>query len=248
MRSFSEFLFDIGFFPLVHESVKTDFISWYYNASKSEVIRNGLDVDNSQLIELGINAHTEAERFDDVNPVVELIELFEEWKAQIEIYFYYTALFAMIFGGGITAVGILQLKDSIFSFTVEIIGGFFLMSSVSVLVFYKVITHQLKENTKLVARFNEELSAKPGEIRESEQDWNMLAAKFFWNKSLLSPRTHAALILLSIIKVVSSRIYGFISADIRNDIQDFVGMSSGEIIRTQLDKLTDEDYSLGTGL
>jgi hypothetical protein len=154
----------------------------------------------------------------------------------------------MIFGGGITAVGILQLKDSIFSFTVEIIGGFFLMSSVSVLVFYKVITHQLKENTKLVARFNEELSAKPGEIRESEQDWNMLAAKFFWNKSLLSPRTHAALILLSIIKVVSSRIYGFISADIRNDIQDFVGMSSGEIIRTQLDKLTDEDYSLGTGL
>lgn len=241
MRSFAEYIFDIGYFPLLHESVKHDFIQWYYEASKAEKVRNGLDVDNSELIQLAQDAGVAAEKFDENHKIPKLIELYEDYKAKIEYYFIYGAVAAFIIGGCMAATGILYIQEIIFSAIFGIVGSVLSISAVGLFLLHKVLFHQLKSNIELVKKINKELVEKPGNVRKSEQDWNKLVAKLMWNKSLLSPTTHACIMLLSIIRLLSTYTYGIISADLQSEIQNWVGMDAREIISTQAGRIVRGD-------
>jgi len=97
MKKLSDWLFDIGFFPILHEAVKRDFLSWYYEASQSEIFDNEVDLDNSDLIELTDQARQRAENFDQNNPLIELIDVFEDLKSTIDTYIIYIAFFCLAY-------------------------------------------------------------------------------------------------------------------------------------------------------
>ncbi|QFU83376.1 hypothetical protein [Natronorubrum aibiense] len=233
MKSFSEMLFDFGYFPLIHDSVKQDFLSWYYEGSKSSVVVKGLQMENSQLSDLAQDAQIEAENFDQNNQLSNLASIFEGWESRIKILFYYIAAGTILFGGGFSAIGVLQMKNTMFFAIAEIVGSLFFIGGTTFIIAYKIVVHQIKTNSDLIRRFNQELSEKPGDIRDNDQDWHRIAAQFFWNKSLLSPSTHICLIFLSVIRLLSTRLYGLIVADLREEVQEFVGMNSREILKQQ---------------
>lgn len=205
------------------------------------MVISGLAVDNSRLSDLAQNARVEAENFDENNQLSQLVSLFEEWKSRIEMQFYYIAGILMALGAGTSAVGVLQVKDSLFSAVVEILSGALLIGGVTLVITYKILQHQVKTNSDLVTRFNQELSEKQGNIRGNDQDWHRIAAQFFWNKSLLSPTTHICLVLLSVIRALSPQIYGIIVADLRAEVQEFVVMSSREIIQQQVQRAIERE-------
>jgi len=241
MKKLSDWLFDIGFFPILHEAVKRDFLSWYYEASQSEIFDNEVDLDNSDLIELTDQARQRAENFDQNNPLIELIDVFEDLKSTIDTYIIYIAFFALLIGGGIFATAVFQVRDLVYTLMIGTIGSIFLVGGPGVIVIYRVFVHQMKTNSQLVAKFNKELVEPPGDVRRNDQDWNKLAARLFWNKSLSSPTTHICLIILSLIRVLSVNLYGLISADLQQEVEGFVGMETLEIIRHQLDRLATGD-------
>ncbi|RZV11585.1 hypothetical protein BDK88_0464 [Natrinema hispanicum] len=241
MKSFSEILFDFGYFPIIHDAVKQDFLSWYYKGSKSSVVVEGLKMENSQLSDLAQDAQIEAENFDQNNQLSNLASIFEGWESRIKILFYYIAAGAILFGGGFSAIGVLQMKNMIFFATAEIVGSLLFIGGTTLVIAYKIVLHQIKTNSDLIRRFNQELSEKPGDIRDNDQDWHRIAAQFFWNKSLLSPSTHICLILLSVIRLLSTRLYGLIVADLREEVQEFVGMNSREILKQQAHRVIKGD-------
>jgi hypothetical protein len=241
MRDLSDWLFEIGFFPILHEAVKIDFLSWYYVASQSDEFVKEVDFDNSELTELALEAQNEAENFDQNNPFVELIEAFEDLKSKIDTYIIYVAAISILVGSGASGVAVFQLKDFIYSWFVGTVGGIFLVGGVGIYISYNIIAHQMKTNSELIMKFNKELVEKPGDMRRSDQDWNQIAAQFFWNKSLLSPTTHICLVVLSLIRVLSVRLYGRISADLQQEVKGFVGMSTVEIVKHQLQRLRTGD-------
>ena len=241
MGRLADWLFDIGFFPLLHEAVKQDFLSWYYEASQSEIFNEEVELDNSELAELAIQARQEAEQFDQNNPLVELIDIFEDLKSTIDTYVVYIAGAAMLVGGSASTLAVFQVRDWLYSWVLGGVGSIFLVSGVGLIVVYKIFVHQIRTNSQLVMKFNKELVENPGDVRRNDQNWNKLSAQLFWNKSLLSPTTHICLIILSVIRVLSVRLYGFISADLRQEIKEFVGMDTLEIIKHQLNRLATGD-------
>lgn len=240
MKSLAEFLFQHGYFPLLHESVKQDFISWYYEASKSEIVTEGLDAENSRMSELAQEARIEAEKFNQSHRIPQLVNMMEEMEARIQTVFYYVAAGAALLGGGLTAVGVLNVLDSLYSIIFGIVGGILFVGGSTAFILYELFKHQIKANSDLVTLFNKELSEKPGDIRSNDQDWHFITAQLFWNRSLLSPSTHVCLILLSLIRVLSKGMYGRISADLREQIKEFVGMNSREVIIEQLERVLEE--------
>lgn len=239
MKTLSEYLFEKGYFPLVHSAVKQDFISWFYEASKAEAVTKGLNVENSRLSQLAQDAQTEAEHFDRTNPLTNLISTFEEWVSRVDIVITYIAIIGIIIGGAGAVEGVLQFEDNIMRIIISGIAGIFGVSSVILLVVYKFMTHQIKTGSEIVVQFNQELSAKPGNIRTHDQDWNKIAARYFWNKSLLSPSTHICLIVLSVIRVISVGLYGRISAILREEVKEFVGMNAREIFKHEIQQAID---------
>lgn len=241
MQTLSDWLFEIGFFPIIHEAVKQDFLSWFYKASQSELLSREVDLNNSQLTELALEAQIEAENFDQSNSVLELIKIFEDFKGSIDTFIYYFAGGMMIVGSGLSATDIFQIRDLIYTSILGTIGEIIFVSGAGIVIVYKIAIHQMKTNSELLSKFNEALVEKPGEVRRNDQDWNRLAAQVFWNKSLLSPTTHICLIILSVIRTISPRFYGYISADIQQNAKKFVGMDSVEIIKHQINRLGADD-------
>jgi len=240
VRSLAELVFDYGFHQTTHNAVKESFLAWYYEASKSELVSDGLDADNSDLHQSAQEAQRDAENFQENHAVPKLVQFLEELEAKITTGFYYGALIAILFGGGLTAAGVLELQTLVWRVLFSSIGVLLGVSGVVVLVSYRVVSHQIKSNSELVAKFNQELVMKPGDVRSMDQDWHRLAAYVFWNRSLLSPSTHIGLIVLAVIRRLSPRLYGRIEANLREDIRRFVGMSGREIIRDQTEKVISE--------
>ena len=245
MGWFSDWLFKNGFFPLLHVPVRDDLISWYYEAAQADLIQKELNIDNSQLTRLAIDSGRAAENFDENNPLSELISIFDEWESRFETWIYYVAFTAMFVGGGVPAAGVLEFTSSVSSMIFQLVGSLFFVSGAGVITIYKVFKYMLKSSSDFITRMNNGLTAKPGHIRENDRYGDRIVAQFFWNKSLLSPSTHICLLILAVIRLLSTRIYGYISADIQEDIQEFVGMSSREIIKHQLEKVVSDEYYVG---
>jgi len=241
MKKLSDWLFDIGFFPILHEAVKHDFLSWYYEASQADKLTKNVDLDNSELTYLTNQARKEAENFDQNSQLIELIEMFEELKTKIDTSVHYIAAIAMVIGGGFSAAAVFQVRDLVYAWVIGGFGSLFFISGVGIILVYKILVHQLKTNSELVTNLNKELVEKPGDVRRNDQDWNQLAAQFFWNKSLLSPKTHICLMILSIIRILNIRVYGFVCGDLRENIRGFVGMDTVDVVSHQLTRLRQGD-------
>jgi uncharacterized membrane protein YkgB len=240
MRSLAELIFELGYLPKIQDPVKDSFLTWYYEASKSDKVVRGLEADNPELSGLAIQAYQEAQNFDRTNEVVQLTETIGDLEKTIKIYAMYLAVGALVFSGGLTAAGIFHLTNSLFSTLAKITGSLVGLSTAGLIAIYRVLIHQIRTNSELVKKFNQELAEKPGDVRSNDQDWHYLAAQVFWNRSLLSTRTHNCLILLSVIRTISPSLFGYVSADLQEDIQSFAEMSSTEILRHQARKAADE--------
>jgi hypothetical protein len=249
-------VFEIGYYPIQHQSVKQDFISWYFEAAKDQKVLDGLESDNSKLAELSIQAAEKAERFEEVNEVVQLIDGIEEYLDILQTYIYYIIISFTVLGiasisGFLSITDTASIRMLIIKLLLGSAGVFFSSSAIIVLSLYKVITHQIKSNAELVTEFNKELTERPGDIRRNEREWEMLAAQYFWNCSLTRPATIMVLVILSVVKVVSARLYGRISADLRYSIRDFIGKNAREILKIQLSRAFSGDippYSPPDGL
>lgn len=236
MRKLSEYLFEIGYFPIEHQSIKHSFLQWYYSATQSELVIEGLDVDNSQLIELTLNAAKAAEDMDSNHPTVELLDSFENYISRMKVGLAYLAVVLFVFGAGTLAVSVYTIDQSLFRCIGVSIGSIFGVPAVGLSAIYLILEHQIRTNADLVAKFNQKLVERPGNVRRHDRDWHKLAAQYLWNRSLNRPKTIIMLVLLSVIKVARPRLYGTISGEIQQQIGDFVGKDAKSILKIEVER------------
>lgn len=244
MGYWANFLFKIGYYPIEHASVKREFLDWYYQAAGDRRVIEGLDVDNSELSRLAMEAANRAENLDEEHELIELIDIIDEQKERASTLLNYGYLGCTILGIGLIGAGVTSLEGLLVESATIILGAG--VAGIANLIFgiYKVLTHQIKSNIQLQRMFNENLTEKPGNVRKYDRRWQQLAAQFFWNKSLISPKTLIAILLLSIIRTLSKRIYGYIAADLHYNITEFIGLEAKEVIRQQLQRAKTGDFEL----
>lgn len=236
MGSLAKWLFKIGYFPIQYKPVKHDFLRWYYKAAQHHRIKDGLDANNPELISLTLEAANQAENFDEESPVISLLDYIDDVVETAETWFHYISLGLVLIGACTIAASWYTLQDLLFQLA-AMIGVVVFGCGIVGVSLYHVLKHQLRTNAELVTLFNKELTERPGHIRRNDRDWELLAAQYVWNRSLCKPRTISVLLLLSVIRIISARMYGLISADLQDNIQDFIGMEAREILKYQLSRL-----------
>jgi hypothetical protein len=235
MGTLAEFLFNRTFLPFHHQTVKQDFIAWYYKAVQHHGIADEIDLDNSELIEKALQAATEAENYDENAEPIEYLDIFEEYLEKGRRILQYAIVVAVLTSSGAILSGIFLIQN-IAGLILSSVGTVVGLSACAVGAFYYVISHQLRSSAKIMSMYNERLTEKPGHIHETDRDRNRLAAKFIWNRSLCRPLTLQLILILSIIKLIWPPGYGDISGEIRYTIQDYVGKDGKEILQYQIDR------------
>lgn len=242
MSSLAKWLFKIGYLPIQHESVKRELLNIYYEATRDPYVVEGLDVPESKLITLAINAGNKSENFDEEHPLFELLDLFEEKAKQAELVFHYIAIAVFCILGSTAVAAIYQFELQITRLVAFLFGGALFGTTLVPVSLFHILKHQLRVNGEVVRLFNEELTEKPGDIRRHDRSWNDLAAQYFWNHSLSRPSTIIMLILLSIIRMVSTSLYGYIAGDLQHNVRDFLDKNAGEILKHQAKRIKNRDF------
>lgn len=236
MGWWTDYLFRIGYYPIKHQSVKQGFLQWYYQAAQSELVVEGLEIGNSQLVDLTLEAAQTAETIDSDHPTIKLFDKFEEYIKKMKIGLAYMSLVLLAFGAGTLAVSVYALDESILRWFSIVVGATLSIPPVGLSATYLILEHQLRSNAELVAKFNRKLIEKPGDVRWNDRRWDRLTAQYLWNRSLLRPRTIIVLILLSIIKVVRPGLYGSISGELQEQVREFVGEDGKTILKTEFER------------
>lgn len=241
MGRYGDWLFKIGYYPIYHQSVKRNFINWYYEAATDHRIIEGLEADNSKLRRLCLEAATEAENFDEEFALIELLDIIEGYIGRLEAWLHYLALAFIIAGLGAYASGLYFLKNMVFQLPAIVMGSLFFVPPLGVVAFYHVLKHQMRSNAQFISRFNQQLTERPGDVRRHDREWSKLAAQYFWNKSLLRPNTINVLIILSVIQALSPRLFGYISGDLHANIREYIGKDAKEILKLQFNRFQEGD-------
>jgi len=242
MEKLANLVFKIGYFPVQHQSIKYDFISWYEQAAKNQRVVDGLDVDNPTLSDLAQSSATAAENLDEEHPIVEQLDFIDEHAKELVRLFDYFSLPIFFIFLCLTGFTVYSL-DGLILKTVAIFGGGGITLAVGgTFVFYRFLNRQIRTNAQVVRLFNEELTEKPGNVRRHDQEWPRLAARFFWNKSLCRPRTIILVVLLSVVKSISSSLYGRVTAEIKHSIDEFVEDGAQEVVKSRLKDLWRGNY------
>lgn len=242
MSSLAKWMFKIGYLPIKYESVKRELLNIYYQATRDPYVVEGLDVPESKLITLAINAGNKSENFDEEHPLFELLDLFEEKARQAELVFHYIAIAVFCILGSTAAAAIYHFELQITRSVALLFGGLLFGTTWVPVSLYHILKHQLRVNGEVIRLFNEELTEKPGDIRRHDRSWNDLAAQYFWNHSLSRPSTIIMLILLSVIRMISTNLYGHIAGDLQHNIQDFLDKNAAEILKHQAKRIKNRDF------
>lgn len=242
MGRLAEFLFQVGYYPIQYQSVKSGFLQWYYEAAQDELVIEGLQADNSQLSELALEAAREAENYDSRNPALDILELADERFRQIKLTLSYLTILLVALGFGTLALSVYTIDAKILSNIGILVSAVVGVPPVTFAALYKVFSHQIRENSELLAKFNRELVERPGSIRRNDRNWRGLAAQYLWNRSLGRPQTIHVLLLLAIIKVIRPKLYGVISGELQDQIREFIGKDANEIIRHEIERALSGEF------
>jgi|GEM_PF-6185472 len=232
----ADYLFKIGYYPIEHQSVKRGFLEWYFQAACDELVVEGLQADNSRLRQLTLEAAREAEKVDSENPAIELLDAFDEYISRMKMGLAYLSVALFLLGTTAVAISVYTIDATLLQYIGVSIGSMLGIPVVILSAGYLIIEHQIRTNAELVSKFNRELVERPGQVRRNDRDWNRLAAQYFWNRSLVRPRTIIALLLLSIIKVVRPGLYGLISGELQDQIRGFIGEDAKTIIKQEIER------------
>lgn len=233
MGDLAKWLFRLGYFPIRHQAVKHDFLSWYHQAAQHHRIKEGLEANNSELTTLTLEAANQAENFDEDSPVISLFDYIDDVIDKAETWFHYITLGLVLVGACTIVASWYAFQDLLFQIVASI-GGAVLGCGIVGGSLYHVLKHQLRTNAELVTLFNKKLTERPGHIRRNDRDWEQLVAQYVWNRSLCKPRTISVLLLLSVIRIISARMYGMISADLQDNIQDLALLKSSATDNTNV--------------
>lgn len=232
----AEVLFKVGYHPIEHQSVKRGFLQWYFEAACDELVVEGLQVDNSRLMQLTLEAAQAAENLDSENPAINLLDTLDEYISRMKTGLAYVAVSLFLVGATTVAISVYTIDTVLLQWVGVSIGSLLGVPVVILSAVYLVFEHQVRTNSELVAKFNRELVERPAQVRRNDRDWNQLAAQYFWNRSLSRPRTINTLLLLSIIKVVRPGLYGNISGELHDQIREFVGKDAKTIIKMEIER------------
>ena len=242
LEKLAHFVFRAGYYPVQYQSIKYDFISWYRQAVTNPQVLDELEVDNSTLSELAQASATAAESLDEEHPVIEQLDFIDERAKELVKLFDYFSVPIFFLSLCLTGVAIYSL-DGLILRSLAVVGGGGITLAVGVLfVSYRFMNQQIRTNAQIVRLFNEKLTEKPGDVRWHDQEWPELAARFFWNRSLCRPRMFILLVLLSVVKTISSGLYGRVNAEIRHSIDEFVEDGAKEVVESRLRDLWKGDY------
>lgn len=232
----ADYLFKIGYYPIEHQSVKRDFLQWYFQAACDELVVEGLQADNSRLVQLTLEAAQRAEKIDSENPAIELLDAVNEYISRMKAGLAYLAVALFFVGCSAIAISVYTIDGTLLRMIGVSIGSMLGIPVAILSALYMIMEHQIRTNAELVSKFNRELVERPGQVRRNDRDWNRLAAQYLWNRSLGRPRTIIALLLLSIIKVARPGLYGTIFGELHDQIREFIGEDAGTIIKREIER------------
>jgi len=242
MEKLAHYVFRAGYYPVRYQSIKYDFISWYRQAVTNPQVLEDVDVDNSTLSELAQVSATAAENLDEEHPVIEQLDFIDDRAKELVKLFDYFSVPICLLSLGITGVAVYSLEGLVLRSIAIFGGGTITLVSGGLFLSYRFMNQQIRTNAKVVRLFNEKLTEKPGDIRRHDQEWPELAARFFWNRSLCRPRMIILLVLLSVIKTISSSLYGRVNGEIRHSIDDFVEYGAKDVVKSRLRDLWEGKY------
>jgi hypothetical protein len=242
MEKLAHWVFRAGYYPVQYQSIKYDFISWYRQAVTNPQVMGDMDVDNPTLSELAQVSATAAENLDEEHPVIEQLDFIDDRAKELVKLFDYFSVPICVFSLIVTGVAVYSFDGLILRSIAIVGGGTATLVSGGLFVCYRFMNQQIRTNAKVVRFFNEKLTEKPGDIRFHDQEWPELAARFFWNRSLCRPRMIILLVLLSVVKTISSSLYGRVNGEIRHSIDDFVEHGAKDVVESRMRDLWEGKY------
>jgi len=237
MSWLANFIFMVGYCPIQYQSVKGDFLTWYYEAVTQKSLSDDLDLTDAELVEEAIKAGEAAKRMDKDHPVIEVIDKIDEYISRLKYGLAYIAALFVFIGMGSFAIAIFNFDSILYYLIFGTVGAIFGISPVLFAIFYLVLSHQIRTNSQVVAKFNAELVVSPAKSNENIRHRDQVTAEYLWNSSLMKPKTILVLVLLGVTKVVRPRLYGKISSELRNQLGEFAGGDGKEIIKTELQRV-----------
>jgi len=234
MSWMAEFIFKIGYCPIQYQSVKGDFLSWYYQAVKQNSLSEDLDLTDAELVEEAINAGEAAKRLDKDHPVIEVIDKMDDYISRLKCGLAYVAAAFVVIGMGSFGISIFKFDSVLYDLILGIIGSIFGIPPIVLVIFYSVLSHQLRTSSQVVAKFNSALVVPPAKSNENIRHRDQVTAEYLWNSSLLKPKTIIVLVLLGVTKFARPGLYGTISTELKNQVGEFAGGDAKEIIKTEL--------------
>jgi len=244
MNWLANYVFKIGYAPIQYQSVKGDFLSWYYEAVSQNSLSDEIDLSDSELVERAIEAGEAAKKLDENHRVIEVIDNIEEYISRLKIALAYVAAIFFAIGMGSLASTVFLFDTILFIYLFGFLGMIIGVPPIFFVVTYIILVHNIRANSQLVAKFNSELVVSPAHSNQNIRHRNQVTAEYLWNRSLMRPQTIIVLILLGVTKLVRPRLYGIISTELREQVGEFVEGGAKEILKTELRRLKDGKFGM----
>jgi len=243
MNDWAEYLVKKCFLRVPYQSVKSDFLGWYHQAIKDNSLSDEIGYSDPQLVDMVIDAGRAATRIDSDLPIIEMVEDVDSIISKIETIFAYFKLFVYVIGLAGLAVIISKVESLLLGGIIAVVFG--ISASVPGWI-YKVFKHQIKSNSQFLSEVNNDLIVKPDDANREGRNRDQLLGFYLWNRSLFNPKTHVVIILLAVIKVVSSghrlNLYGNISTELREQVGEFVGENAATVIREEIQRALEGEF------
>jgi hypothetical protein len=233
MERIGRLLYHWTYDKVAYEPIREDFLRWY--GELFETVNEDASSENSRIMEMTMEARTEAREYEPSSPAHTAIDVVDGVKETIT----FITAWASILGLGaflaLLSIDSFSIIPSRLPYQWVLIDIVTAVAFIATLVYpiYIIISRILLADEELVRQYNRELSLSLGEIRDNERYQNNLTAIYIWHSSLCSTTKQPIIVVLGTIRTISPRAYGYISYRISENMKSHFEESLREKLRRE---------------
>lgn len=224
------------FYRLAYEPIREDFLSWYQKAYYDLSLDEKMEVENSELVEMAVNARTEALTYEPDNTLSSAISVASDAEAIIGFTTALISILSIFVGSALFGIGFSHILPTIFSVPAIIGGGIFIIPSIAY-PSYKLIKYSVETNEELIRLYNEDLVVSVKRITENGRRPDLLTSYYIHHSSLCSTTKIPVIVVLGVIRTISPYMYGIICSQLQDDISKYQGQNFWQLMGKEYARL-----------
>jgi hypothetical protein len=222
---------------IAYEPIREDFLTWYQRAYFDLSLDERLDANNSELLQRAIASRGEAINYEPDTKLNHVIHFAADAQSLIAVI---TAAFSLIgtcVGGSLILLGFSDILSKILSIGSLAIGGGVLVVPGFAFPAYILTKHAIKTNEELIRLYNCKLAVPVNRITRNSRSPDLLTSFYVHHSSLCSTNQIPIIVVLGVIRTISPRIYGIMSARVQEDISRYYKQNIWNILGEEYAKV-----------